>query len=105
MLKKSVEDRTRVVSFNAAVYRLNAIKRAARKFRGCLSVLIEQRGHSNEVRLIPTGYCTSLYALMLAFCDEVLDQELRQRVALEMDGMRSLLLAQAFSRNAMAKCT
>jgi len=38
------------------------------------------------------------------FCNEVLDQELRERVVREMTGIRNLLLAQAFSKTALANC-
>jgi len=93
-----------VVKFNSDVYGLNAIKKSAYKFRRRLSVLVERRDHINEVRLIPYAYRDSLYALVREFCNEVLDQELRERVAREMVGIRNLLLAQASPKAALANC-
>jgi His-Xaa-Ser system protein HxsD len=94
MLKK-FGDGVRVVNFNAAVYGCNAIRKAAHKFHGRLSVHIEQRGFNNEVRLIREAHCNSFPELVREFANEVLDQELRERVAREMAGIRHLLLAHA----------
>jgi His-Xaa-Ser system protein HxsD len=84
-----------VINFNSAVYGCEAIRKAAHKFRGRLSVYIEQRGLDNEVRLIREAYSGSFPALAREFCNEVLDQELKERVACEMAGMRHLFLAHA----------
>jgi His-Xaa-Ser system protein HxsD len=95
MLQEMVDDGAQVMNFNAAVYGLNAIKKAARRFGSQFYVLIEQYGQSTEVRLIPKTCCKSPVAYVGEFCNEVLDQELRERVAAEMAGIRYLLLAQA----------
>ena len=81
------------MNFDGAVYGCNAIRKAAAKFRGRLSVSIEQRGRFHEVRLIQNAYCDSYHSLVRDFCSEVLDQELRERVAREMTGIRNLLSA------------
>jgi His-Xaa-Ser system protein HxsD len=90
-------NKTRVVKFNSAVYGLGAIRKAACKFRGCMAVCIQQRGHVNEVRLTQGANCNSFYALVSEFCSEVLDQELRERVAREMVVCRDLLRVGALS--------
>ena len=104
MLNKAEDGGIRVVNFNAAVYGLNAIKRATCKFQRYLGVLVEQHGKMNEVWLIPNASGNSMDTLVRDFCSEVLDQELRERVLREMAGVRKLLLAQAFSTNALAGC-
>jgi len=104
MSTKTRDDVVRVVNLNAAVYGLHAIKMAAYKLRGRLYILVEQHGNVNEVRLIPYACCKSIDGLVRDFCNEVLDQELRERVVREMTGIRNLLLAQAFSKTALANC-
>lgn len=104
MLKETVNDGTQVVNFNAAVYGLNAIKKAAYKFGCHFYFLIEEHDRLTEVWLIPKNCCESPCACIREFCDEVLDQELRQRVTAEMAGIRNLLLAQAFSATSRVDC-
>lgn len=77
---------------------------AAHKFEGRLHVVIEPRGPMNEVQLIPRACCESFDGLVRDFCNEVLDQELRERVAHEMAGIRELLRTQAFSQFVLANC-
>jgi His-Xaa-Ser system protein HxsD len=96
MLKKT-SNSIGVVKFGSTVYGLRAIRKAAYKFRGRVAVYIRQRGHFNEVRLTPDANCNSFYALVCEFCSEVLDQELRERVAREMVGLRGLLRARALA--------
>ena len=94
-------DGTRVVTFYTAVYRTNAVKKAAYKYGGLFYILIAQRDDLIEVRLKPKETCTSPDALVGEFCNEVLDQELRETVADETTGIRDLLLAQAFSKTTL----
>lgn len=101
---KTGNDGVRVVNLNAAVYGLHAINKAADKFRGRLYILVEQLGNANEVRLIPEACCKSLDGLVRDFCNEVLDQELRERVAREMTRIRSLLLAEALAKISLTSC-
>ena len=98
MLKETIDDGTQVVNFNAAVYGLNAIKKAAYKFGGRFYVLIEQHDRMTEVRLIPKESCKSPDACLCEFFSEVLDQELRERVTAEMADIRSLLLQRCSQR-------
>jgi His-Xaa-Ser system protein HxsD len=94
-------DGTHVLNFDTSVYRLNAIKKSAYKFGGLFHVLIEQHDRVMEVRLKPKESCKSPEALVGEFCNEVLDQELRETVADETTGIRNLLLAQAFSKTSL----
>ncbi len=91
MLKQTVDDGTQVMNFNAAVYGLNAIKKAAHTFGDHFYVLIEPHDCMTEVRLIPKKCCESPGAWVGEFCNEVLDQELRERVSAEMVGIRNLV--------------
>ena len=103
-VEKTESDGFRILSLSAAAYGLSAIEKAAHKFEGRLHVVIEQRGPMNKVQLIPCACCKSFDGLARDFCNEVLDQELRERVAHEMAGIRELLLTQAFSKFVLANC-
>jgi His-Xaa-Ser system protein HxsD len=94
-------DGTRLLTFDSEVYRLSAIKKAAYKFGGLFHILIEQHGQVAEVRLTPKESCKSPDAFVGEFCNEVLDQDLRETVAEETAGIRNLLLAQAFSKTSL----
>jgi His-Xaa-Ser system protein HxsD len=94
-------DGTRVVTFDTALYRSNAVKKAAYKYGGLFYVLISHRSDLIEVRLKPKETCTLPDAVVGEFCNEVLDQELRETVAEETTGIRDLLLAQAFSKTTL----
>jgi len=96
-----LSDGSRVVTFDAALYKSSAVKKAAYKYGGLFYVLIAQRDDHIEVRLKPKEPCTSTDALVGAFCNEVLDQELRETIAGETAGIRDLLLAQAFSKTTL----
>ncbi len=100
-MKTTRDDGVGVVNLNAAVCGLHAIKKAAHKFRDRLYILVEQHGNVNEVMLIPNVCCESIDGLVRDFCSEVLDQELRERVAREITGIRNLLVAQGFSKTVL----
>lgn len=98
VLEKRVDEDTPILSFNTAVYGLDAVKKAACRFGSHFYIFIEQRDHMIEVRLIPKRCCHSAGAFMREFCNEVLDQELRRRVTAEMAEIRNLLSARVFSK-------
>ncbi len=100
----TVDDSTQVMNFNAAVYGINAIKKAACTFGGHFYVHIEPHGRVTQVRLIPKSCCKSPAAFACEFCNEVLDEELRERVSAEIAGIRKLLLARAFSNPFCVDC-
>jgi len=100
----TVDDGTQVMSFNAAVYGIKAIKKAACTFGCHFYVLIEPHGCVTEVRLIPKACCKSAAAFAGEFCNEVLDEELRERVSAEIAGIRKLLVAQVFSKTFCVDC-
>jgi His-Xaa-Ser system protein HxsD len=96
LLIETVDDGIQVMNFNAAIYGLDAIRKAAYTFGCHFYVLIEQHDDMTEVRLIPKECCKFPGALVGEFCNEVLDQELRERVTAQMAVIRKMLLAQAY---------
>ncbi|SRR6266536_6307756 len=90
-----------VIRFDRAVYRVSAIKKAAYKFGSLFHILIEDGEKASEVVLKPNAVCPSPEESAGQFCNEVLDQELREQIAAETEGIRNLLLAHTFSKTAL----
>jgi His-Xaa-Ser system protein HxsD len=101
LVTNRLPDGTRLLTFDSAIYRVSAIKKAAYKFGGLFHILLGQHDQVTEVRLKPKESCASPDAFVGEFCNEVLDQELRETVADETAGVRNLLLAQAFSKTSL----
>ena len=104
MLKETADSCLQVLNFNANVFGLKAIRRAAYRFGSQFFVLITQHGRETEVQLIPKECCKSSGTFVNQFCNEVLDQELRERVAAEIAGVRDVVLALAYSRTSRVDC-
>jgi His-Xaa-Ser system protein HxsD len=100
-LTNRLPDGTLLLTLDSKVYRLSAIKKATYKFGGLFHVLIEQHDHATEVRMKPKESSAPIDKLVGEFCNEVLDQELRETVAEETAGILNLLLAQAFSKTSL----
>src|SRR5271157_2664071 len=91
-----------VAAFDSTVYRLSAIKKAAYKFQKHFhSVITTQDNGSIEVVLKTKTPISNLEKLVGEFCNEVLDQDLRELVAEQTEGVRNLLLAHAFSQTSL----
>ncbi|MCY2928045.1 MAG: His-Xaa-Ser system protein HxsD [Planctomycetota bacterium] len=88
-----------VVEFCPSVYRLSAVKQAAYKFGNRFHVKIGLTA-AGAIRVALQAKASMADPKREAgeFCNEVLDQELREQVAQETEGVRNLILAQAFSR-------
>jgi len=86
------------VAFDPAVYRLSAVKKAAYKFghRCFVRIATQPDGHIQAV-LRAKAPLNDPNDLAGDFCNEVLDQELREVVAEETEALRNIILAQAFS--------
>jgi His-Xaa-Ser system protein HxsD len=83
------------------VYRLSAVQKTAYRLASkCTAVLGEIRGESLAVTLAFAAGTRERDALEVArlFFQELLDQELREKVAEETSSLRALILAHAFSR-------
>lgn len=87
------------VELDSSTYRLSAIKKAAYKFGDRCHVLIEPVGDVTRVKIClrPKRLLDSPQHLLGEFQNEVLDQELREAVAAETEGVRNVIIAAAFS--------
>ena len=87
------------LTFDPAVYRLSAVKKAAYAFtdRCHVEIATAHDPAAVAVTLRPRRALDDPAYLVGEFRNEVLDQELREQVAQETEGVRNLLLAQAFS--------
>ena len=91
-----------LVILDAKVYRISAVKKAAYKFGNRCHCLITTRDDGSiEVVLKPKEPLDNLEYLAGEFCNEVLDQDLREVVAEQTDAVRNVLLAHAFSRTSL----
>ena len=87
-----------IVSVDASVYRLSAVKKAAYRLGDRCFVQIEAlAGGRIQVRLTAKSGNTPLDTLEGDFRNELLDQDLRESIAEETERVRNLILAQAFS--------
>jgi His-Xaa-Ser system protein HxsD len=89
------------IELDAAVYRLEAVKKAAYRFGDrCVVTIDTMKPGTVRATLNPKAE-TDVAELAGEFKNEVLDQELREVVAKETEVIRNLLLAQAFSKTAL----
>lgn len=90
------------LEFDAAVYSLEAVQKAAYRFIDRLTVLISQDQGTVvcEVDLVK-GVQTPLGDVLANFKRELLDQQLRLQIKRETEPARNLILAYAFSRTGL----
>lgn len=88
-------------TFDLKVYRLVAIQKSAYKFAKQTTVIL---GDAENDR-VPASFLfgkdaseETIQFVMRSFFEELLDQELREKIGEETHAIRSLILAQAFSR-------
>lgn len=88
-----------VLCFSTAVYSVEAVKRAAYRFTDRLSFDISLRDQEIRCSVTPLADMTKvdLASLTARVRNEVLDQDLRERIAAETAGVRNVVLAYAFS--------
>ena len=91
-----------VVAFDPSVYRLTAIKKAAHKFGNLFFILI-RTSTGGRVEAVLKAKATLADPMRVAgeFCNEVLDQDLREIIAQDTQAVRDLILAHAFSKTAL----
>jgi His-Xaa-Ser system protein HxsD len=90
-----------VARFDSEVYKLTAVKKAAYKYGNVFHIMIEETDGFILVSLRPTSSNSDPEETVGRFCNEVLDQELREEIAAETNGIRDLLLAHAFSKTSL----
>jgi His-Xaa-Ser system protein HxsD len=85
------------------VYGLPALLKVAYKFTDRCFVHLQRRNKRIvEVRFRPKGSQAELDSIAGEFCNEILDQRLREIVARESEPIRNLVLAHALSRVGLA---
>jgi len=85
------------------VYGLPALLKVVYKFTDRCFVHLQRRNERVvEVRFRPKGSQVQLDSIAGEFCNEVLDQRLREIVARESEPVRNLVLAHALSRVGLA---
>jgi His-Xaa-Ser system protein HxsD len=94
-----------MVELDTNIYRLTAIKKATYKFGDRYHTRIVKTS-ANKVKVVfksknEKAKVEDANTLSGEFCNEVLDQELREIVAKETEAVRNLLLAQAFSATSL----
>jgi len=90
-----------VARFDSKVCKLTAVKKAAYKYGNVFHIMIEETDGFILVSLRPTSSNSDPEEAVGRFCNEVLDQELREEIAAETNGIRDLLLAHAFSKTSL----
>ncbi len=88
---------SQVFTFDRALYRLDAIKKACYRFLGDYDVHITEDKTALIVTLVEKAPERPKRFDARQLVTEVLDQELREQVLSETQSMRDLILAQAFS--------
>jgi His-Xaa-Ser system protein HxsD len=96
------------VYFDKSTYSLTALKKAAYKFTDRASVLICNQDNQPEASTVEVRFSFSSektgdfkQKAIHDFCNEVLDQDLRETIAAETEATRNLILAQAFSQTSL----
>lgn len=92
------------VILDTTIYSVTAIKKAAYKFAGRASVVINPKNDTSVAVFFDfIGHPLSNPEDVIGdFCNEVLDQDLREIIKQETTPLRNLILAHAFSRTSLA---
>jgi His-Xaa-Ser system protein HxsD len=94
-----------LLTFDATVYSADAIKKAAYRSIDKFAVNIAKEG--NEIKCILTFKESAPDPQIKTYLDEfkkeVLDQDLRESIKKETEGVRNLILAHAFSKTGLIK--
>lgn len=96
-------DGTTSISFDPATTPLDAIKKAAYKFAKDCSIVItsSKTAYIAHITFFGSLEPDKKTRLTGAFCNEVIDQELRETIAAKTEDIRNLILAQAFSKTSL----
>lgn len=93
------------LSLNTSIYSVEAIKKSAYKFADRTSIIINP-GPDSTISLVfnfAGKYANNDPKQVIAeFFNELLDQDLRERIKKETEPLRNLILAHAFSRTSLA---
>jgi His-Xaa-Ser system protein HxsD len=93
------------ISLSTSIYSVEAVKKAAYKFADRTSIIINP-GPDSTISLVfnfSGKYENNDPKQVIAdFFNELLDQDLRERIKKETEPLRNLILAHAFSRTSLA---
>ena len=91
------------VFFDASVFDLTTIKKAAYKFSNIASFEFSQRGKKICCVLVclDKGKSEQFSHAVETFKNEVLDQDLRQSIACETEAIRNVILSHVFSKTGL----
>lgn len=84
------------------IYGIDAIKKTAYKFADRLSVIIKPHESSGIALIFNFKPEENRDAVLHDFCNELLDQDLREILKRETLPVRNLIMAHAFSRTSLA---
>ena len=98
---RQMPDGSFVARFDRNVYRLTAVKKAAYKYGNIFRIMIEEADGFILASLKAASSNNDPEEAVGSFCNEVLDQELREEIAAETNGIRDLLLAHTFSKTSL----
>lgn len=92
-----------IVVFSAALFTPEAVKRAAYRFSDAFSFSIELDADAIRCEMAPLRPMSEeeVRAQEARFRNEVLDQDLRERIAAETSAIRNAILAYAFSETGL----
>jgi His-Xaa-Ser system protein HxsD len=93
----------RTLSFDRSAASLDAVQRAVYRLSDRLSCDITATDGAIEVVVHPSDTDADIEKLLGDLRNEVLDQELRERVRAETSDVRNLVLALAFSKTGLAE--
>ena len=94
-----------LITFDATVYSADAIKKAAYRSIAKFAVNIAKEGNEFKCRLTFKESTTEpqIKNYLDEFNKEVLDQDLRESIKKETEGVRNLILAHTFSKTGLIK--
>ncbi len=99
-----LENNQAILGINLDVYSLLAVKKTAYKFADQCSIFLQD---VQEQRLPVLFMFTEpitpegVQQVIADFCNELIDQDLREIIAKETEATRNLILAQAFSKTSL----
>ncbi|MDE2103404.1 MAG: His-Xaa-Ser system protein HxsD [Patescibacteria group bacterium] len=94
------------LSLDTTVYSLEAIKRTAYKFADRASIVINRTSDASVTvvfRFIGANEKNNPQQVIADFCNELLDQDLRELVKKQTEPLRNVIIAHAFSRTTLAE--
>lgn len=94
-----------LLTFDATVYSADAIKKAAYRSINRFAVIIAKEGNEIKCNLTFKESATDpqIKTYLDEFKKEVLDQDLRESIKKETEGVRNLILAHTFSKTGLIK--